>query len=145
MGAQVTWNYAQWIARYPEFADDVDETLAGALLAEAQVHHRNDGRGPVDDPGAQLVLLNMMMAHIAQLYRIENGQAVSELVGRINSATQGSVTVAADVDVGDGPSQWLAQTKYGFSYWAATAPYRAFRYFPGPRRYFGPIYGGRPL
>src|SRR5438309_2122350 len=113
MGAPAIFDFPAWIARYPEFAEDVDAPLAQAFFAEASIYHRNDGGGPVQDPISQLALLNMMTSHIAQLYQVENGAAVNELVGRITNASQGSVTVAADADLGNGISQWLAQTKYG--------------------------------
>jgi hypothetical protein len=142
MGVQVEFSYDTWLAQFPEFAEDVNEAQALVFFNTATLYHRNDGGGRVEDPTSQLLLLNMMTAHIAQLFRVANGHAVSELVGHIDSATQGSVTVAASLDVGDGPSQWLAQTKYGYAYWAATAPYRNFAYAPGPRRYFGSVYPG---
>lgn len=146
MGVKVDFDYQAWITLFPEFAN-VSEPQADALFVQAQLFCVNDGSGPVCDPLVQTNLLYLMMAHLAALFQLANGQPVNELVGRITNATQGSVTLAVNPDIGveDGPSQWLAQTKYGYAYWYATAPYRMFRYFPGPRRYFGPIYGGRPF
>jgi hypothetical protein len=145
MGVQVAFDYPTWIERFPEFAEDVNPELAAVYFSEAQLHHRNDGIGPVEDANAQGIYLGLMMAHLAQLFRVANGQAVSELVGRITSATQGSVTLSSDADLPAGVPQWYAQTKYGYDYWVLMAPYRTFRYIPGPRRFFGPVYGGRPL
>lgn len=138
MGVQITFDYAIWIARYPEF-DTVTETTALMYFAEASVHHRNDGGGPVEDATVQLVLLNMMTAHVAALYGSVNGQAPSPLVGRINSASEGSVSVGVEGFAGvSGERQWLLQTKYGASYWYATASYRLMRYRVPPPRVFGP-------
>lgn len=53
------------------------------------------------------------------------------IVGRIASATEGSVSVAAEYDAPPNASQaWLIQTKYGAEYWSATAKYRTARYVP---------------
>ena len=65
-------------------------------------------------------------AHIAQLFApMANGQPASTLVGRINSATQGSVSVqAAYSNNVTEQMAWFVQTQYGAMYWVATAPYR---------------------
>lgn len=140
MGVHVDFSYSGWIARYPEFAS-VDEATADLYFAEATVYHRNDGVGPVEDATVQLALLNMMTAHIAARYAAINGVAASPLVGRINSATEGSVSVGVEGFTGiPGSLQWLTQTKYGSDYWFATTSYRTMRYLPGPRRVFDPIF-----
>lgn len=142
MGVHVDFNYAAWIARYPEFAL-VNEVTANEYFAEATIYHRNDGGGPVEDATVQSALLNMMTAHVAALYATKNGAVVSPLVGRINSATEGSVSVGVEGFTGlVGSQQWLVQTKYGASYWYATTSYRTMRYIPGPQRFFGT--GGFP-
>src|SRR6266567_2871215 len=132
MGVQVAFNYNLWVLRFPEFSS-VPADLAQAYFDEATLYHRNDGGGPVTTTSVQAVLLNVLTAHIAQLYKIKDGQPQSELVGRISSANEGSVSVQADMDVPPGTPQWYAQTKYGSSYWAATSVYRTMRYKPGPR------------
>src|SRR6266446_4852937 len=125
MGVAVLFNYQTWIARYPEFSS-VNPELAAQYWVEAGVFHRNDGGGPVEDAGTQTVLMNSMTAHIAQLNRVKDGHAVSDLVGRIDSASEGSVNVSATLDVPPGVPQYYAQTKYGIAYWTMTAPYRTF-------------------
>jgi hypothetical protein len=147
MGAIAIFDPAAWVARYPEFGS-VTPAQAQGYFDEAVLYLRNDGSGPVRDDlvGVQLMLLNMLTAHIAELNRLtSNGHAVSQLVGRIDSASQGAVSVHAEMDVPAGSGQWFAQTKYGASFWAASAAYRAFRYRPGPRRVFDPVFGGRPI
>jgi hypothetical protein len=52
-------------------------------------------------------------------------------VGRISSATQGSVTVQTELNVLPGQASWYSQTKYGLDFWQATAGYRLARYKPG--------------
>jgi hypothetical protein len=140
MGAVATFDYGAWIARYPEFTP-VWESLANDYFAEATLYHANDGTGPVRDVGQQLLLLNMLTAHIAQLNKTcDDDDGSAQLVGRITNASEGSVSVAVENDYPPGTAQWYQQTRYGSAYWAATAGYRTAHYVPGfrrPRRGFG--------
>ena len=129
MGVSVTFDYNVWQKRYPEFST-VDPVLAQAYFDEAALYLRNDGTGPVADEGTQRTLLNMLTAHIAKLNATVNGQAPSDLVGRITDATEGSVSVGADKTPLPGTAAWFAQTKYGFAFWQATRAYRTARYRP---------------
>lgn len=135
MGAVAIFSYAKWIARYPEFAA-VSEGTAAGYFGEACIYHCNDGTGPVCDPNAQLALLNMMTAHIAARYAIRAGKLANPLVGRIASATEGSVTVSVEDDYEPGSDQWYQQTPYGSDYFAATTPYRTALYRAPPGRNF---------
>jgi hypothetical protein len=139
MGVVVAFSYQAWITRYPEFADTVTSDLAGAYFAEATIYHRNDGGGPVSTANSQSILLNMATAHIAQLYSGTAAQPASQLVGRISNASEGSVSVSADMTIEAGTEGWWAQTKYGLSYWAATSQYRRMRYRPGFGRAIPPF------
>lgn len=134
MGATATFDLTAFRLRYPEFAT-VAPSLAQAYFAEATLYLRNDGTGPVQDAGQQLVLLNMVVAHLAAINQIApDGSAASTLVGRISSATEGSVGVSTDLGDVPGSAAWFAQTKYGFSFWQAMAGYRSARYIPGAGR-----------
>jgi hypothetical protein len=137
MSAVASFDYSAWIARYPEFST-VDEPTATAYFTEATIYHANDGSGPVANASQQLLLLNMLTAHLAQIYSGANGQDPSPLVGRINTASEGTVSVGAELPGLPGSAAWYSTTKYGLAYWAATAPYRTMRYRPGPRRIFDP-------
>jgi len=148
MGAVVTFDYTAWSARYPEFNSTVTEVQANLYFAEAQLYLANDGSGPVCDPpppapSIQLALLGMLTAHIAQLNAGSSIQPVVPLVGRINNATEGSVTVGTDGLNLPGTAAWYTQTKYGLAFYQATAAYRTFRYRPGPRRVFDPLFQRR--
>lgn len=130
------FNYTAWAARYPAIAPAVPEELATLYFAEAGLYLDNTDCSPVDDVNTRLVLLNMLVAHIALL----NGAGpagASGAVGRVASATEGSVTVNFDLQASPGSEQWYAQTQPGLSYWAATAVYRTATYVPGPRPYLG--------
>jgi hypothetical protein len=143
MGAIASFNFQTWIKRYPEFSP-VDADVVNLYWEEAQLYHKNDGSLPIELESTQTLLLNMLTAHIAQLNKHQpDGSTVSDLVGRISSGGEGSVSVSAAMT----PSlqaDWYNQTKYGAAYWRAMAGLRTMRYTPGPRRIFNPLYGGRP-
>jgi len=136
MGAVVTFDYDAWKARYPEFAS-TSQQQAQAFFNEACLYWDNTGAGPVWNPTIQLLYLNMLTAHIAQLYvqsstGVQPGQPSESgaPVGRIASATQGSVSISTEMNVPtSGTNQaWFLQTKYGAQFWSSTAQYRTMRY-----------------
>jgi hypothetical protein len=130
MGVVAVFNYSKWIGRYPEFKS-VSAEMAQGYFDEAGIYLRNDGSGPVGDATTQLVLMNMITAHIAQLNATINGVAPSPLVGRIASAGEGSVNVSTEY-AAPGTAAWFSQTKYGANFWQASAAYRTMRYSPLP-------------
>lgn len=141
MGAVATFSYPTFVARYPEF-NGVDANLAALYFAEATLYLRNDGTGPVQDAGQQLMLLLMLTAHIAKINVLNpDGSSASGFVGPITSATEGSVSVSGGIAAGSAVEAFYAQTQYGLGFWTATAAYRSFRYVPS-RRAYGGGYGG---
>jgi len=96
---------------------------------------------PVTDIGTRQRLIGLLWAHIAMLFAPINGVPSPSLVGRISSATEGSVSVSMDIPTMPG-AEWYALTKFGWMYWMLTARYRGFRYIPG-RQPFRQFYGGR--
>jgi hypothetical protein len=129
----VAFVYADWSLRYPEFSATVSSPQASDSFLQATLYLDNTDGSIVQDIPTRTMLLYMLTAHIAQLGYGSSGQTVSPLVGRIDSATQGSVSVSAKMAEGIGIAAWLQQTKYGTSYWAATARYRMATYV-APRR-----------
>jgi hypothetical protein len=137
--AVAAFDYAAWVTRYP-YLSGVSEPLARAYFAEAQIYLNNTDTSPVTDVAMRLVLLNMLVAHIALL----NGAGTLDgkptgLVGRVSEATEGSVSVKADVGAVSGTAAWYAQTGPGFDFWNATRAYRTMRYVPQPQPYFGSV------
>ncbi|EKD0771510.1 DUF4054 domain-containing protein [Escherichia coli] len=108
--------------RYPEFSS-VDDVLLQQYFTQATIYLDNTDSSRVSDLAVRSMLLNMLVAHIACLYSGANGQSPSGLVGRIDSASEGSVSVHADMPGGTANSAWYMQTKYGADYWNATAPF----------------------
>jgi Protein of unknown function (DUF4054) len=139
----VTFNYATWQGQYPGLAQTVNVSLATNYFNIATMYLDNSPISMVwnaSPGGKRETILYMLLSHIAVLFATDaNGQPVNPLVGRINSATQGSVSV--QTDVGDLPftAQWFAQTPYGFAAWQALAPYRTAMYVspPNPNGYPG--------
>ena len=73
----------------------------------------------------------LLVAHRAELQnRIDSGN--TGLVGRISSATEGSVSISSDyLSSPTALAQWLNQTPYGADYYAMTAQYRTALWFAG--------------
>ena len=144
MGCIVAFDYQSWIARYPEFTS-VSPASVQECWNEATLYVRNDGGGPVSQAITQSILLNMVAAHIVFLYFGTGTSPANQAVGRIAGATEGSVSVTLQNDYPPGTPQWFQQTKYGSSFWAASAAYRTMRYAPSPgagNPFAGPIWGG---
>lgn len=153
--APVQFSYALWTATFPELAS-IPMARAESYFDMATIIQRNDGGGPITKPNVQLSLLNLLTAHIASLYSQSLGdqqpgapKPANSPVGRINSATEGSVSVQTDYGTTVGQQQaWLIQTQYGATWWAMTAQYRTARYISGALQPggLGPSlgYGGAP-
>lgn len=117
---------------YPAFA-----TVADALLASdfdiATLFLNNSCCSVVKDANVRLKLLYMVTAHIAALLQGENGKPPSGVVGRVASATEGSVSAslayASEMSMSEA---YFSQTQYGAMFWQATAGYRMFYYVPAP-------------
>lgn len=124
------FSYAAWAARYPTLAVGVDEALAAELFTEATIYLDNTDASvvPADAVTYQprLSLLGMVLAHLVAL----EAPSREGVVGRISSASQGSVSVSADMGPPSGSAAWWQQTTYGANFWQATAAYRTFAYRP---------------
>jgi hypothetical protein len=138
MGAVVSFDWAGFQAMFPEM-EAIGETLAETYFQIATTIHRNDGGGPIGNATLQARLLNMLIAHIAQLYapRDAAGNVASSgsspppnVTGRVSSASEGSVSVTTEALKGfeTAEASWLSQTRYGQLYWVATSSFRTMRY-----------------
>ena len=131
--AVAVFDYGAWLSRYPEFAGAVDESRAASFFVESGLYLDNSDCSPVEDAATRLLLLNMLVAHIAALAGVlEPGGAPSGLVGRVSSASEGSVSVSAELGLEPGTAAWFQQSSYGLSFWQATKRWRSARYVPGP-------------
>lgn len=137
MGVVVAFDFNSLVAQFPAMTP-VGATLMQQYWDIATTMHANDGTGPIASAVLQTKLLNALTAHIAQLFAprdasgnpAASGSPAPGIVGRISSASEGSVSVQAEALQGFNTAQasWLAQTQYGALYWAMTASFRTFRY-----------------
>jgi hypothetical protein len=132
-GAVAVLSLSDFRSAYTNFA-----TLSDAQIQEsfnlATAYLRNDGTSPVSTVALQTSLLYQLTAHILQLMYGADGSGASGLVGRISSASEGSVSVGADWPT-TSTNAWFLQSVYGSNFWQATAAYRILNYIPGPTRF----------
>ena len=129
----VVFDPAAFKARYPEFAA-VGDPLLQACFGEAGLYLSNTDNSPVQNVTRRAVLLNMLTAHIAALGGALSSDGQPRPVGRVSSATEGSVSASMEY-LAPGSSAWFAQTQYGAAFWQSTTSLRGFRYIAQPTRY----------
>lgn len=123
---------ADFKAAFPSFATVADGSLVIAF-AYATTLLNNTCGSRVCDAALREQLLNLLVAHITALLFGENGQPPAGVVGRVDKATEGSVSVSAVMDTaGEKGKDWYVQTQWGGLYWLATARFRMFVYAPAP-------------
>jgi hypothetical protein len=132
----VTFVFSDWVAQFPKFTS-VEPVLAQSYFTRASFLCGNETGSPLAGvPGMLTMALYLLTAHIAELNAPRaDGSEPSPLVGRINTASEGSVSVGADLGdaTAGSPSQpWYMQTKYGAEYWALTSPTRTAQYVAQP-------------
>lgn len=127
----VTFDPAAFKVRYPEFTTVSDPLLQAYFDEVTLAYLDNTEASRVQQVEQRSVLLNMLVAHVAALNAVVNGQAPSPLVGRVNTATEGSVSVGTDMGTVPFTAAWFQQTRYGSSFWQASAQFRTMQYVPG--------------
>jgi hypothetical protein len=130
----VVFNPTTFKTRYPEFAA-VSDSLLSAYFTEAGLYLSNKDNSPVKDVGRRELYLNMLTAHVATLGGALSADGLPRPVGRISSASEGSVSVSFDATLTPGSADWFKQTQYGAAFWQATLSLRGFRYIANPTRY----------
>ncbi len=141
MSGIVTFNEAQFVLRYPQFAAFAAAN-PGALLQRftevTLIYINNTLNAIVKDPVERSIYINYAIAHILTLDGVvaPGGQgSTGDQVGRVSSATEGSVSASLDMGAASGTQAWWQQTQYGASYWSATAKYRTVRYARAPAQF----------
>lgn len=149
----VTFDAAKWKLLYPTFAA-CDPAQGQNWFNRATFLCGNQASNPANStPGLLESLLYLLTCHIAWMEAPRDafgnpaatGAPASPIVGRIDQAAEGSVSVHADMgDANAGsPSQaWYMQTKWGAEFWAATAGIRTGHYAAQPTFPGGPVYPG---
>lgn len=158
----VVFDYQWFQTRYPHIAEWTSPGMAQGYFERAQTFLDNTGAGSappspwcfvgslatggiVQDIPTRQVLFGLLVAHIAMLNSPMNGAASSGLIGRITSASEGSVSVSTDYPDQPPGAAWFNQTKYGAEFWNATARFRTGGlYFPGRNAGYN-FFGGRGI
>lgn len=127
----VVFDPAAFKLAFPSFATVADMALSISFqLATLQLNNSCGSR--VCDAPTRELLLNLLVAHITALKDGENGQPPSGIVGRVNRAQEGSVSVGTDFGTMVYGQAYYAQTQWGAMYWQSTARFRKFAYIPAP-------------
>lgn len=133
--------YADWIAMFPEMSS-VPEPAAAGFFSIAELLLDNTDCSPVQNVTQRTSLLYFATAHVASLagYPVAAGgtAAPSGVVGRVSSATEGTVSVSTDYGAVSSQQAWWLQSQYGATFWQLTAAFRTMRYIAPRPRYFGP-------
>jgi hypothetical protein len=137
----VTFNWMQFITWFPEFSC-LTQAQGQAYFDMAGLYCANSTQNPLWCAGVLPQVLNLVTAHVAWLLAPRDGNGnpaaqgtpASQIVGRINSASQGSVSVGTTLDgePGSPSEQFFSQTRYGLMAWQAMAVGRTARYLANP-------------
>lgn len=129
----VTFDVPTFLARYPEFTalNTSTPTALALCFGEATLYLDNSANSRVQQVEQRAPLLYMLTAHIAALYFPVNTATANQTVGRVSQASEGSVSVSLDMGSVTFNAAWFLQTKYGASFWQATAKWRQMRVVPG--------------
>ncbi|HGM5054113.1 TPA: DUF4054 domain-containing protein [Serratia marcescens] len=129
--AVVTLDIASFRAMYPEFSN-VPDTILPFLFDQSTDYLNNTDFSLVEDVVKRERLLYILMAHLVYVrYGDNRGRGGSGMVGRIASATEGSVSVSSDLGPIEFRYAWYTQSPYGMDFWQATKVYRMANYYPG--------------
>ena len=129
--AIVVFNLDNFRALYPQFSN-VSDTLLPLIFTEAELLFDNTEYSCIQNVDRRELILYMVMAHILYLqYGDADGNGGSTLVGRVSSATEGSVSVSSSLDGLGNTSAYWSQSPYGLLFWQATKVCRMPKYYPG--------------
>lgn len=129
--AIVVLDIAKFRAMFPEFSNVTDIALQ-FLFDQSTDYLNNTEYSLVIDATKRERLLYLLMAHLAYVrYGDSKGNGGSGLVGRLSSASEGSVSVSSDAGQIEFRYMWYTQSPYGMDFWQATKVYRMANYYPG--------------
>lgn len=124
MDGVVVFVIAEFRALYPSIKATDEQLLMFFSIAESFLD--NTKCSVVKDLEQRKYMLYLLVAHMAALnQQTEEGNAV---VGRLSSATEGTVSVSLDYGTMGNNERWYLQTPYGAMYWQLTKRYRSMLY-----------------
>ncbi len=133
----VQFDAAEFNALYPEFSG-LSSTVQGNSFTDATFLLNNSCGSLVQDANQRMALLYTLTAHCLLIDRgaddgAGNVTTPQGIVGRIDTAAEGSVSVSAsynnDVTMSEA---YFIQTKYGAKFWQQTAQFRTMHYVGPP-------------
>jgi len=135
----VQFSSAEFVALYAEFTGIPSGTQQLAFN-DATLLLDNSCGSMIQDANRRMALLYTLTAHCLFLENGSNdgaGNVVpapgANVVGRLASAAEGTVSAGLEFNADGGPSQaYFIQTKYGAKFWQQTAPYRTMQYVGAP-------------
>jgi DNA-binding transcriptional regulator YdaS (Cro superfamily) len=128
----VTFDPDAFAEAFPAFASVPAVALEANFQFATQMLD-NSCCSPVCDANTRANLLNLITAHITALLNGVNGQPPQGVVGRINAATEGSVSVQTEMLMQKASAAYWNQTQWGALYWRMSAQFRLSHYFPAHR------------
>lgn len=141
MAGPVTYSFADWIAAFPQFSACSDAQGLSYFNRATMMWPNSTTNPSFCGSGGGLATLKQLLytltSHIAWLSAPRDalgnpaatGAPAPSLVGRIGSATEGSVSVSVEWSGSGSPSEaWFTQTSFGAEFWQAAAAYRLARY-----------------
>lgn len=124
MDGVVVFDIAEFRALYPSIKATDEQLVMFFSIAEGFLD--NSECSVVKDLEQRKYMLYLLVAHMAALnQQTESGNAV---VGRLASATEGTVSISLDYGVMGNNERWYLQTPYGAMYWQLTKRYRSMLY-----------------
>lgn len=144
----VQFDPVEFVAVYPEFTGLTNAAMQNAFN-DATFLLNNSCGSAVCDANQRMALLYTLTAHVLLIDKGTNDGAgnvtpAQGIVGRIDTAAEGSVNVSAQYNDEVTQSEaYFIQTKYGAKFWQQTAPYRTMHYVGPPS--FGPNGPGFPF
>lgn len=127
----VELNKPKFRAMFPEFSNIADDLLP-FLFDQATDYLDNTEMSLVANSDKRERLLYLLMAHLAYMrYGDNEEKGGSGMVGRVSSASEGSVSVSSELGQVEFRNAWYTLSPYGMDYWQATKVYRMATYYPG--------------
>lgn len=121
MDGVVVFDVAEFRELYPKIV--ATDAQLEDYFAMAETFLDNTPCSLVKDLADRKRYLYLLVAHIARL--MEMAESGNPVVGRISSATEGSVSVSLDYGTMGNNERWYLQTPWGAMYWQLTKKYRS--------------------
>lgn len=134
--ALLEWGFewSDWAASFPELESFFRPETVEKIAERAELYFDPGHFSVVCCLKERRVLFNLLVAHL--VYLQQKSVEGDQLVGSISHVSQGSVSLSVDTKPAKGIDPWLAQTRYGYEFWALTKKYRSTFYIqpiPDPK------------